>query len=153
MTRRRRARIFDLHELRFSARSNDRLRCAPADRRWRGPVPRGGHEAECDLAVQPQQSGPAWRAGRRGPGTVSLVCRTRARRGRRVCRRGGRGDARSAARPIAWRLLLVSAAMAGAPELYAQVALPGRLEGIVTAGRASHPSQIVTVSLTRLEPE
>jgi hypothetical protein len=52
------------------------------------------------------------------------------------------------------RCLVVAAAiLAGAPAARAQDAPPGALEGSVTAGGAGRPSQSVTVSVTRLEPE
>jgi hypothetical protein len=65
---------------------------------------------------------------------------------------GARAAASGRARAMAWCLLLV-AAVAGAPALGAQQTAPGTLEGTVSAGAAGRPSQTVTVSVTRLEPE
>ena len=56
-------------------------------------------------------------------------------------------------RGIVGRLLFAAAALVPAPVLHAQDASSARLEGTVTAGAASRPSQTVTVSITRLEPE
>ena len=56
-------------------------------------------------------------------------------------------------RGLVWRLLFAAAALAPATLLHAQDASSARLEGTVTAGAAGRPSQRVTVSITRLEPE
>ena len=66
---------------------------------------------------------------------------------------GVRAEPFRRARALALRLVLVGAVVGSAPALHAQEALPGTLEGTVTAGAASRPSQTVTVSVTRLEPE
>jgi len=49
--------------------------------------------------------------------------------------------------------LLLAVLFAVAPALHAQDAASARLGGTVTAGAAGRPSQTVTVSITRLEPE
>ena len=62
-------------------------------------------------------------------------------------------EARRRACGIARCVLLLGATIAGAPALGAQEPSPGTLEGVVTAGAAGRPSQTITVSVTRLEPE
>ena len=65
---------------------------------------------------------------------------------------GVRAEPFRRARALAWCLALIGTVL-GAPALHAQDAIPGTLEGTVTAGAAGRPSQTVTVSITRLEPE
>ena len=65
---------------------------------------------------------------------------------------GRRAGSSRRARAVALCLLFLGAGMAGAPALRAQ-ATAGTLEGTVTAGAAGRPTQTVTVSVTRLEPE
>ena len=66
----------------------------------------------------------------------------------------GRGaEAWRRARGVAQRLLLVGSIVAVTPSLDAQEATSGALEGTASAGAASRPPRMVTVSVTRLDPE